>query len=142
MRSPTDAARLHLVLGWWMLTLFAGLGLALEALHGLKAGLYLDAGQDTRRLMWTLAHTHGALIGLINLAFVGAIERGGWRPGRLAWASRLLRAAAVMMPLGFFLGGLGHFGADPGLGVWLVPPGGVALVAALVITARAVGRSE
>ena len=60
--------------------------------------------------------------------------------GGLAWASRLLRAASVMMPLGFFLGGLGHFGADPGLGVLLVPPGGLALVAALVMTARAITR--
>ena len=52
---------LHLKLGWVWLLLFATLGLVLEGLHGLKAGFYLNVGMETRRLMWTLAHTHGTL---------------------------------------------------------------------------------
>jgi hypothetical protein len=31
--------------------------------------------------------------------------------------------AAILLPAGFFLGGVVTYGGDPGLGVWLVPIG-------------------
>ena len=58
----------HLSFGWWSLLGWLALGLGLEALHGFKTGWYLDVGNETRRLMFTLAHAHGTLLALINLA--------------------------------------------------------------------------
>ena len=52
----------HLRFGWASLFVFATLGVGLELLHGFKVGLYLDVGNETRRLLWTLAHAHGVLL--------------------------------------------------------------------------------
>lgn len=54
-----EYARRHLRFGWWSLLFFLTFGLGLETLHGLKVGWYLDVENETRRLMWTLAHAHG-----------------------------------------------------------------------------------
>ena len=62
-----DYARRHVRFGWWTLLVYAALGLALEALHGFKVAAYLDVDNDTRRLMWRLAHTHGTLLGALNV---------------------------------------------------------------------------
>ena len=61
-----DYTRRHLRFGWWSLLGFLCLGFMLELLHGFKAGFYLDVSNETRRLMWTLAHAHGALLGLAS----------------------------------------------------------------------------
>ncbi|HEY8174006.1 MAG TPA: hypothetical protein VIH21_13040, partial [Dehalococcoidia bacterium] len=66
MADGMDYARRHLRFGWWSLFVFATLGLTLEALHGFKVRAYLDVSNDTRRLMWTLAHAHGTLLGLVH----------------------------------------------------------------------------
>ena len=68
---PSDASKLasrHLHWGWWGLLVFLSLGIILEALHGFKVGAYLDVGNETRRLMWTLAHAHGTMLSLIHMA--------------------------------------------------------------------------
>lgn len=44
-------------------------------LHGFKVGLYLDVDHSARRHMWTLAHTHGTLLALVNIAFALSLER-------------------------------------------------------------------
>src|SRR5690606_3010188 len=62
-RERLDIARRHARLGYGVLLLSALLGLTLEALHAFKVSAYLDA--STRRLMWRLAHAHGALLGLV-----------------------------------------------------------------------------
>lgn len=137
-RSGTLAvARLHLRVGWWALLVFLTLGLVLEALSGFKVGLYLDVSNSTRRLMWTLAHAHGTLLSLVNVAF-GLTSRvaGGWRVEARRRASRCLLGALALMPLGFFLGGLRIHGGDPGLGILLVPPGALLLFVAVFETAR------
>jgi hypothetical protein len=41
------------------------------------------------------------------------------------------------MPAGFFLGGVFVYAGDPGLGILLVPVGGILLFAAVFMTARA-----
>lgn len=123
----------HQRIGWWSLAVFATLGLALETLHGLKVGLYLDVGNDTRRLMWTLAHAHGALVGVLHVLYGLTLLR---TPSSML-TSRCLTLAGLMLPAGFFLGGIGSQGGDPGLGILLVPPGGLLLVTALVRVARA-----
>ena len=139
--SPGDEAlqmrAKHMRLGWGSLLVFLLLGLTLEGLHGFKLGLYLDVANETRRLMWTLAHAHGALISLVHVVFGLSLPvLGNWNGRTRSLASRCLTAALVLMPLGFFLGGVFIHEGDPGLGVLLAPPGGLLLVAAVALTAR------
>ena len=58
----------NLRFGWWALLFFLSLGAVLETLQGFKIGWYLDVGNETRRLMFTLAHAHGTLLALVNIA--------------------------------------------------------------------------
>jgi hypothetical protein len=134
-----DYARRHLRVGWWSLLLFATLGLALESLHGFKVRAYLDVSNDTRRLMWTLAHAHGTLLAAINILFglTLRIATTAAMP-RVRLMSAALIAAGVLLPLGFFLGGVVFYSGDPGLGVLLVPIGGVLLLVALFSIARTI----
>ena len=136
--AATDYARRHLRFGWWSLLCFLLLGVVLELLHGFKAGLYLDVSNQTRRLMWTLAHAHGALLGLIHILYalclrlfpgVGARNQGP--------VSLCLIGASVLLPGGFFAGGLGFYGGDPGLGILVVPVGATLLLIAVFLVARA-----
>lgn len=130
--------RQHLRIGWWAVLVFLALGIGLEALHGLKIGAYLDLANTTRRHMWTLAHAHGTLLGLVNIAFaltVGLLydarPSGGWRSTSVS-----LLGATILMPTGFFLGGVTFYGGDPGLGIALVPIGAFALLYAVWQVAR------
>lgn len=132
--------RKHLVFGWWAIAVFTLLGLALEAAHGLKIGWYLDLSNATRRLAMTLGHAHGTLLGLVNIGFAVSVKHLKLSPTSLARASIALRAATVLMPLGFLLGGMFVYAGDPGLGIVLVPPAGVLLVIALIVIARGVKR--
>lgn len=130
-----DTATRHWRVGWAALALFAGLGLVLDVLHGFKAGSYLDPGHGVRRELWTLAHAHGVGLAALNLLFAAWLERraAAWAAG--AVCSVLLLVALALMPLGFFLGGLEPGPGEPGVGVWLVPLGGAALVAACAMAA-------
>jgi hypothetical protein len=126
----------HLQFAWWSLFCFVILGIVLEGLHAFKIGWYLGAPSETRRLLWTLAHAHGALLALVHAAFAFtyyAFPVPGARGRRLA--SALLMAASVLLPGGFFLGGIFIFDGDPGLGVWFVPFGAVCLLVAVFLTA-------
>src|SRR5260370_4545527 len=112
--------------GWWSLVVFLSLGGALETLHGFKIGWYVDVGNETRRLMFTLAHAHGTLLALINIAAgltARKMDRFELRPS----VSFALIWAAILLPAGFFLGGIVIYDGDPGLGVWLVPIGAILL---------------
>jgi hypothetical protein len=135
-RDPAFLTRRHLRFGWWSLLLFATLGLVLESLHGFKVRWYLDVAHETRRLMWTLAHAHGVLLSLVHLLFAVAACKVATPPA--AWlrpASLCLLGAGVLLPAGFFLGGIFVYGGDPGLGVVLVPVGGLLLFVAVALTA-------
>ena len=132
-------SRRHIIIGWWSLFVFASGGMILEALHGLKMGFYLDTGNQVRRLMWTLAHAHGTLIALIHLAFASVLRTTPrWNLDSARLTSRCFIGAIGLMPAGFFLGGTQIHGGDPGLGVVLVPIGGLLLLAAIMLTARGV----
>jgi hypothetical protein len=116
----------NLRFGWWSLLVFLSIGAVLETLHGFKVGWYVDVGNETRRLMFTLAHAHGTLLALVNVAAgltVRIVERFTLRPS----VSFALIWAAILLPAGFFLGGIVIYDGDPGLGVWLVPVGAVLL---------------
>jgi hypothetical protein len=140
--STVDYRRRHLRFGWWSLLAFVALGLVLESLHAFKAPIYLDAANETRRLLWRLAHAHGALLALVNLvwAMSGAPLLAG-RGARQAWASRCLIAGSLLLPLGFFLGGVRVYGGDPGIGALLAPPGALLVAVAVALTASAATRS-
>lgn len=139
--SPSPASnyvRQHIVVGWWSLAAFITLGIVLEALHGLKVGWYLGVDSEQRRLMWTLAHTHGTLISIVHLCFAWTVSKlDDWKDSLRAAASRCLMAAGVLMPLGFLLGGVYAFDNDPGLGILLVPPGAFLFLISAVMTAMA-----
>lgn len=124
----------HLRFGWGSLLIFLSLGIALEALHGFKVGSYLNATHATRRLLWTLAHSHGTLLGLVHIAFAVTLPHlAGAVPQRIALASRLLRSATVLLPGGFLLGGAFFHEGDPGLGILLVPAGALALLVGVAL---------
>jgi hypothetical protein len=143
---PPDVARRyllrHLRFGWGSLLVFVLLGLALELLHAFKVGWLLDVTNETRRLMLRLAHAHGGLLGLVHIAFavtVPHLPRKSVRAPRIT--SICLIAASVLIPGGFFLGGLAADGGDPGLGALVAPLGAALLIAAVAITARATGEA-
>ena len=134
-------ARGHLRFGWTMLLIFLTLGFVLETFHGLKVAYYLDTTNETRRLMWTLAHAHGTLLSLIQIVF-GLTVRGlaDWSVVRRTLASRCLYAATILIPAGFFLGGIIVLAGDPSPLVLLVPLGAVLLFTGVLLTAGAVRR--
>jgi hypothetical protein len=139
--SGRDAARdaslvrRHLRIGWLAILVFLSLGILLEALHGFKVDAYLNVANETRRLMWTLAHAHGVLIGVLHLGFAFTLREldapaSGWP--RIV--SSCLTGATVLLPCGFLLGGAVTYGGDPGRGILLVPVGAALLFAAVLIT--------
>jgi hypothetical protein len=136
-RDP--ATRGALLAGWILLAVFLPLGMTLEALHALKVPLYLET--PLRREMWTLAHAHGNLLGILCLAFAGVGERAIPAEPLRRSVSRWLRVGAVSMPVGFFLGGIRGYEGDPSLGILLVPFGGACLLYALVRAALASRRA-
>jgi len=140
MTAPVDPrVRRHLAFGWYALGVCSLLGIGLELLHAFKLGLYLDVSSETRRLMWRLAHAHGTLLALLNVAFACSLPRLAPSDGPdVRRASACLLVAAITMPLGFFLGGALASAADPSPLVGLVPIGAVMLVVGAVSAARAV----
>ena len=117
------------------------LGVVLETLHGFKLGWYLDVGHEMRRLMFTLAHAHGTLLALVNIA-AGLTLRAV--PGFVLAhsASRSLLWGAVLLPAGFFLGGLVIHDGDPGLGIVLAPIGALLLLYGVGRVARDLAKGK
>ena len=137
-----ELARKHVRIGWWSLLVFLTLGIGLETMHGFKVGWYLETANTTRRLMFTLAHAHGVLISLVHLGFGFTLSwKPVWPGGGKRIASAALTAAVVLIPGGFFLGGVWIYGGDPGLGILLVPLGAICLFISVLVTARHAGRS-
>ena len=131
----------HLTVGWLMLLVFLVLGIVLELFHGLKLRWYVDVMNATRRLMWTLAHAHGVLLGLVNLGFALTVHLRPLTPAARATASSCLIAASVLLPGGFLLGGVVIYSGDPGLGIYLTPVGALSLFWGVVVTLRGLGAS-
>ncbi len=119
------------------------LGLALELFHGFKVRMYLDVSNETRRLMWTLAHAHGSLLGLVHVVLglsLHSIPELGTRT--LGILSSSLIGASILLPGGFFLGGITVYSGDPGLGILVVPVGAALLMITVFLIARASAGSE
>ncbi|MFO0916416.1 MAG: hypothetical protein U0795_25895 [Pirellulales bacterium] len=150
---PALLIRRHLGIGWWGLLIFLTLGIVLELLHSFKFPGYLAPGNGTRRLLWTLAHSHGTLFSLIHIAFAATLTTASWmggakggvdqqkQVGNLSWASRCLTGALVLMPLGFFAGGWGLQAGDPGWGIFLAPVGAALLLIGVGLTLVVLGQN-
>ena len=123
------ALRNTLRTGWLLLAVSLPMGVTLEALHGFKVQAYLAS--EMRRELWRLAHAHGTLLGILCLVFV-ALAPAHISDSARPSIARLVRWGAVLMPLGFFLGGILNSEGDPSLGIALLPVGAALLIVALV----------
>ncbi len=134
--SPSSASpeRALLVQGWAGLAAFMALGFLLESLMAWKLPAYL--GDPIRRELFRLGHSHGTLLHLLLVAAALTIGRTGVRPARAVTIA--LRAGALVLPVGFLLGGLWHPEGDPGHGIWLVPAGALLALFGVLGTALAV----
>ncbi len=135
--------RWHLQFAWWSLVCFVVLGITLESLHAFKVVWYLGEDYQTRRLMWTLAHAHGVLLSLVHVAFAATLFILYQQiDTSIRRVSRCLVLASLLLPGGFFLGGIQVYDADPGIGVWLVPLGAFFLLAGVLVTAMGTTNSQ
>ena len=126
-KSATALPRLVeqvLLQGWVSIAIWMSFGLLLEGLLGYKIPSFLEDAQ--RRELFRLAHTHGTLLSLVLIASALSVRLFEIRPPAVALAA--LRLGAVLMPLGFLLGGMWHPEGDPGVGIWLVPPGALMVI--------------
>lgn len=136
-----DLGSRHLYLGWMSLLIFLSLGIVLEALHGFKVTAYLGVANSTRRLMWTLAHAHGTLLGLLHIAFAVSLPKlQAAQSNTLKLASGCLMWSGILIPAGFFLGGVSFHDGNPGLGILLLPFGAALLFTAVLLTFRSLPR--
>lgn len=122
-----------------MLFIALAFGIVLETLHAFKAAAYLM--DPVRREFWSLAHFHGVGLAIVNLVFISWAERSSFG-GEILWgssrtASMSLMAGSVMLPLGFLLGGVGHYGSDSSLGIFLAPVGAAFILGAVGAVALA-----
>ena len=110
------------------IAVWMSLGLLLEGLIAFRVPIYLlDA---LTRELFRLAHAHGTLLSLVLIA-VGLCWRAGFTaPPRIAKLA--LQIGVVLMPAGFFLGGIGHYETDPSPMVFLAPLGGVLVIFGII----------
>jgi hypothetical protein len=111
---------------WISLAAWIIFGLLIEGLIGFRSPALLD--DAVRREMFRLAHAHGTLLNLVMIATAICARLDMIRLGRAS--SLALRAAVVLLPVGFLLAGVWHYKDDPGVGIFLVPVGAVLLLAA------------
>src|SRR6185295_11638406 len=97
--TTPEYSQRHLRFGWWSLLVFATLGLLLESLQGFKVRAYLDVSNETRRLMWTLAHAHGTLLALVHVVFGLSVPSAPTRAAKTHQTiSVSLLGASVLLP--------------------------------------------
>ena len=116
--------------GWISVAVWMAVGLLLEGLLGYKAPGYLNDPQ--RRELFRLAHTHGTLLGIVLIGAALTAKHHGVPP---KLAQMALRVGSVMMPVGFLLSGVWHPEGDPGLAIWMVPPGALLMIFGVVAMA-------
>jgi hypothetical protein len=76
------------------------------------------------------------LLSLVSIALVWTASQATAGP-LLRGASRGVMGGLILLPLGFFAGGLSVEGGDPGLGILLVPVGACLLLAGVLCAALA-----
>ena len=138
--KSTSPENLHRLFGWTSLLVWLIFGTTLEILHGFKVSSYLLS--DIRREFWSLAHFHGVGLGIVSLIYVRWAQADGLTPSQQKTASYLLIAGSILMPLGFFLGGLVHYEGDPGIGIFLAPIGAFLILLVALFQTKAAWRGE
>lgn len=125
MRSIPPRVATLIRQGWISLFFWIAFGLLIEAFIGFRIPALLD--DPVRRDLFRLAHAHGTLLSVVLI--VGAIcaRLDLIRLDRIS--SFGLGSAAVLLPLGFLLGGLWHFKGEPGFGIVLAPIGALLFLA-------------
>ncbi len=123
--------------GWTSLLAWACVGLALESAHGLKLASYLD--DPMTRQLCTLAHAHGVGLAIVTLV-VGELGLAILPEARRRGVALATAAAAIAIPIAFLLSTIDHTEGDPGIAIWIVPVGALALIAALAVVAHAAWR--
>jgi hypothetical protein len=120
--SPQPVARpTFLFQGWLGVAVWLGFGLLLESLTAYRIPSYLN--DPLRQELFRLAYVHGMLLNIILLTAAICANRGLTLISKTArWS---LGTGSVLLPLGFLLGGIWHFEGEAGLGIWLVPLGGL-----------------
>lgn len=119
MRSTPPPGETLARQGWISLALWITFGLLLEGFIGFRTPALLD--DSVRRELFRLAHAHGTLLSIVLIVAALCARLNLIRLGRMGALG--LRAAALVLPFGFLLGGLWHFKDDPGIGIVLVPLG-------------------
>ena len=89
--------------GWISLAAWIVFGILIEGLIGFRSPVLLD--DSIRRDMFRLAHAHGTLLNLVLIAAAICARLDLIHFGRVT--SLGLRAAVVLLPGGFLLGGYG-----------------------------------
>ncbi|MEN3333574.1 MAG: hypothetical protein V7641_2939 [Blastocatellia bacterium] len=125
--APVSPADRLLRQGWASIAVWMSVGLLLEGLIGYKIPAYLNDPQ--RRELFRLGHTHGTLLGIVLIVAALVLQR---RPHVPKAALAALRIGALLMPAGFFVAGIWHTESDPGLAIWLVPPGALLVIYAAI----------
>ena len=125
MRSTLPETAALIRQGWISLAVWVAFGILLEGFIGFRTPALLD--DSVRRDLFRLAHAHGTLLSLVLITAAICARLELIRLGRIATLG--LRSAALLLPVGFLLGGLWHFKDDPGLGILLVPVAAVLLLA-------------
>jgi hypothetical protein len=89
---------------------------------------YMD--NQTRRSLWRAGHAHAGVLVLLALVGMLYVDQAGLSES----LARLVRIALVLppilMPLGFFLSVASPRAERPNRLIWLVPLGGLSLIAA------------
>jgi hypothetical protein len=78
----------------------------------------------------------------IHVAFGLSLDAGRLPMRNVPRISVALVAASVLLPGGFFAGGIAFYEGDPGVGVVIVPVGAVLLLIALFTVARDTSRTD
>src|SRR5688572_23535481 len=87
---------------------------------------YLD--NQVRQDLWRAGHAHAGIMLILALVLLRYVDETSLR-GPWLWLARLgAPAAAILMPLGFFLSVLSPTATEPNALIALVPLGGVCLV--------------
>ncbi|WP_224248438.1 hypothetical protein [Hyalangium gracile] len=131
-------ARVHARFGWTLLFVSLAFGSVMEALEGFRWVSFVADAWKQR--LWSLAHFHGAALGLLNLIYVQWADTPTLSVGRRTSASRVLMVGSVGMPLGFLLGGIAHPEGDPSLGIILAPVGALLVLYTVAVQTLAVWR--
>lgn len=122
--------------GWASIAFWMAFGLLLESLLAYKIPAYLMDAQ--RRELLRLAHAHGTLLGIMLIVAALCVRQSQSRPARAVGLA--LQIGAVLLPSGFLLAGIWHPEGDPGLAIWLVPPGALLVIFGAIALALALNR--